>query len=300
MGTFNRTNFIMEVTIIIINYNTFQLTYNCIQSVIKNTIGIDYEIILVDNASTECSPDKFKEQYPQITLIKSPINLGFAKGNNLGIKEAKGKYILLLNSDTELINNAIKIGYEKLNTEPTIGVLTCKLIHPNGQPQSVCQRFPTITLELIELLRLHKLISLQKQGELLLGSFFSYEYSIYPDWVWGTFFMFRKVDLQKLTNQQLCEDFFMYGEDMEWCYQFKMAHLRTYYCADAQIVHHLGKSGFGDNFKKDIIIQNEIKTLKKYKGLFYTFVIRLLKSLKFLIQSLKNKSCYRIAKLYLN
>ncbi|MFN3315581.1 MAG: glycosyltransferase, partial [Raineya sp.] len=83
------------LSIIIINYNTFSLTCKCIESILQYTQGVSYEIILVDNASTECDADKFLEFFPQITLIKSPENVGFARGNNLGLQYAKGEYILL-------------------------------------------------------------------------------------------------------------------------------------------------------------------------------------------------------------
>ena len=97
----------MVVSIIIINYNTFELTSQCIASVEEQTKGIAYEIILVDNASKECSPQQFTAKFPTIHLIESSVNLGFAGGNNLGIAAAQGDVILLLNSDTKLINNAV-------------------------------------------------------------------------------------------------------------------------------------------------------------------------------------------------
>jgi GT2 family glycosyltransferase len=96
----------MELSVIIINYNTFRLTSNCIRSLREKLTGVEYEIILIDNASTECDPELFSEKFPFIRLIKSKENTGFTGGNNLGVAAAQGKYLLLLNSDTELINNA--------------------------------------------------------------------------------------------------------------------------------------------------------------------------------------------------
>src|SRR6187551_458695 len=97
----------MDVSIIIINYNTFDLTSNCIRSVVEQTKNVSYEIILVDNASVEKDAVEFSNIFPQIVLVKSSTNLGFAKGCNLGIEHSKGDYILLLNSDTVLVNNAV-------------------------------------------------------------------------------------------------------------------------------------------------------------------------------------------------
>ena len=92
----------IELSVIIINYNTFALTNKCIETIYQFTKGVEFEIILVDNASAECDADLFKKNFPDITLIKSTTNLGFSGGNNLGIQQASGEYILLLNSDIEL------------------------------------------------------------------------------------------------------------------------------------------------------------------------------------------------------
>ena len=109
----------MQLSIVIINYNTFQLTCNCIASLKEKLQGVEYEIILVDNASVECDANLFKEKFPFINLIKSSTNTGFTGGNNLGVNASTGEYLLLLNSDTELINNApeICLGYIQQHKE---------------------------------------------------------------------------------------------------------------------------------------------------------------------------------------
>src|ERR1700756_1714891 len=107
----------MDVSIIIVNYNTFDLTCKCISTVIQCTKGIFYEIILVDNASVECDADLFLQKFPTIRLIKSTTNLGFTGGNNLGIENSGGKYILLLNSDTELTEDSISKCYDLIRKD---------------------------------------------------------------------------------------------------------------------------------------------------------------------------------------
>ena len=125
----------MKVSVIIINYNTRQLTSDCIQSVIKYTAGSTYEIILVDNASSECDPEIFSAQFPSIKLIKSTINGGFAYGNNLGIEQAVGEYILLLNSDTILQEDSIGKTVAAMEMHPEAGVLGCRMVFPDGTLQ---------------------------------------------------------------------------------------------------------------------------------------------------------------------
>src|SRR5258708_6435494 len=125
----------MQLSIIIINYNTFQFTCNCIQSIHEKLIDVEYEIVLVDNASVECDANLFKEKFPDINLVISKINTGFTGGNNLGIENSKGEYLLLLNSDTELINNAPKICLDYIRQHKEVGMVTCQLLYPNGKIQ---------------------------------------------------------------------------------------------------------------------------------------------------------------------
>ena len=117
----------MDVSVIIVNYNTFRMTADCIESVRQKTSGISYEIILVDNGSTDGSKDFF-EQFEGIKYIYSDENLGFGRANNLGAKQASGDYLFLLNSDTLLINNAIKILYDYINTHQSVGVVGGNLV----------------------------------------------------------------------------------------------------------------------------------------------------------------------------
>ena len=231
-----------DVSVIIVNYNTFKMTSDCINSIYKNTNSISFEIILVDNNSSECNADLFLKSFSDLVLIKSDSNVGFAKGNNLGIRKATGKYILLLNSDTLLKNNAIKTSFDYLENHSRAGVLSLRLVFPSGIHQSVCQRFPSIRYQLFELLRLHKLVSKKVAGRILLGSFFNHDEDIKPDWVWGTYFMFRKEILELLPNKKLNDDFFMYCEDMQWCWDFRKLGYEIHYCAESEVIHYSGGS----------------------------------------------------------
>src|SRR5580658_1229872 len=125
----------MFVSVIIVNYNTFQITCDCIESTIKQTKVVPYEIILVDNASPNDNPDEFLIKFPAITLIKSKENGGFAKGNNLGIAAATGDIILLLNSDTLLTEDSISAAAIKLQSMPGTGALSVRLVYPDGKFQ---------------------------------------------------------------------------------------------------------------------------------------------------------------------
>jgi len=228
------------VSIIILNYNSFDLTCQCISSIYKYTKKVDFEIIIVDNASTVDNPDKFLELFPEIKLVKNTENRGFAGGCNDGIKVAEGDTILLLNSDTKLLNDAISTTYDFLNKHQNIGIVTCRLENIDGSPQNNCQAFPKIKNILIELFRIHKLMSKPKADKILFGPFRDYCNIAYPDWVWGTFFMFPKKLLNIFSNQLLPETFWMYGEDMEWCWLAKQAGYEIAFVPNGKVLHYGG------------------------------------------------------------
>jgi GT2 family glycosyltransferase len=273
----------IDVSIIIVNYNTFDLTCKCISAVITRTKGVSYEIILVDNASVECNADLFLQKSPTIRLIKSTTNLGFTGGNNLGVENAGGKYILLLNSDTELTEDSISKCYDLIRKDDKIGVISCKLLSPNGEIQSQCQRFPSISLKLIELFRIHKLIPQPKRGQLLGDSFYDHNLSGNVEAVWGTFFMFPVAILKHFEGDKLPGTFFMYGEDYEWCYAIKKAGYKIYYNASTSIIHHLGASS-----KLSVLKQKDqngyIFVVKNY-GWLYAKVWVFIRGVLFLTQS---------------
>jgi len=293
----------MQTSIIIINYNTFDLTYRCIKSIFDHEEQNSFEIILIDNASTECDAEIFKDHFQDITLIKSETNLGFAGGNNLGIQKAKGEFILLLNSDTEFINNAASIATNIIDQNSDIGVLSGQLQYPNGELQAVAGKFPSIKRELRELLRFNKALSQKQRSSYFLGSEWDYTQPTEADWVWGTFFIFRKSDLALFPKGRLHDTFFMYGEDVQWCYHFKnVLKRKVLYTPDPKIIHYLGGSEknkqipFNNYVQK--LLPNEYKWLCMTKGKLYTKIYYLTKSLIYF--SLRDKNNLKIGKLFLS
>ena len=230
----------MDVSVIIINYNTFDLTCSCIRSIKKFTVDIVYEIIVVDNASTERPAPDFLVEFPDLKLVANSENVGFARGNNIGIELASGQYILLLNSDAELLNNSLVIVSAFLKKNPDVAAASARLQYPDGRVQHNCQRFPSVKYQLMELLRLQKIIPDVKKS--LFGPFFDYNSVAYPDWVWGTFFMFRRELRTQLPNQKLPDNFFMYVEDMQWCMEFRRLGFEIAFCPEAKVSHLVGGS----------------------------------------------------------
>jgi GT2 family glycosyltransferase len=289
----------LDCSIIIINYNTQSLTSACIKSIYEKTENINYEVILVDNASDECNPDLFLKEFPQIKLIKNKMNIGFAKGINSGIEHANGKYILLLNSDTQLKNNAIKLGVEIMEKDHSIGVLSSKLEYPNGALQYPAERFPSLKTELKELFRLNKKLTPERKSHLYLGPAFDHLTKYEADWIWGTFFMFRKSILEKL-GEKLPDKYFMYAEDIDWCWNIKKLGFKILYYPDAEIIHYGGASMSIDSEIDKFftyMMPNKFDVIATHKGFCYAWVLYFIKAIHLI--TLKNRQDFKKSKKYL-
>lgn len=266
----------MKVSVIIINYNTFRLTADCIRSVIHCTKGVDYEIILVDNASTECDAEKFSEAFPGIRLVKSERNTGFAGGNNLGLKIATGDLVLLLNSDTCLTEDSISATAAFLQQHPDAGVVGCRMTYPDGGIQYTARRFRSISWELLDLFRfIPLLMPYRVRARRMLGKYFRHDSDIQSDWLNGAFFLFPRKVLQQLPGAQLDDRFFMYGEDQLWCEQISRLGYRNLFFAGTTIVHiSSGSTDLSKQLKLRRVMMKhelEIMRLRKGKGVYYFF-----------------------------
>lgn len=259
----------MLVSVIIINYNTFDITCNCIESIQQYTNGVPYEIVVVDNASPDDNPDLFLERFPNIVLVKSKENGGFARGNNIGIDHSKGDIILLLNSDTLLTEDSITTAAQELSQDAEIGMLTVRLVYENGKYQNNVRKFRSIRNEVLDVFRpFLMLLPYKKRATLMLNQYFNGDFSTYCDWVSGAFMMFRKEALQDLPEKKLDERFFMYGEDQLWCYQIKQAGYKNYFAANATVIHIANASTkLSKQFRiLKIIIDRELAIMRERKG----------------------------------
>ncbi len=270
----------MQVSIIIINYNTFRLTCDCIRSVMEHTKKVPYEIILVDNASTETDPQQFLTEFPGIRLVKNQVNSGFAGGNNLGISQASGKYILLLNSDTILREDSISAAVAKMDEISKIGVLGCRMIFPDGKVQYTARKFRSISWEFLDLFRfIPYLMSYASRSRMMLGKYFRHDEDVNCDWVNGAFFLFRKEILEQLPGKKMDDRFFMYGEDHLWCEQIKSLGYDVYFYAGTTIIHiNSGSTDVSKQLKlRRTMMKHELEILKEKKGNgFYFFFFKLI------------------------
>lgn len=269
-----------KISIIIINYNTFALTSNCIRSVIGHTQGIDHEIILVDNASTECDAGDFLKEFSFVQLIRSETNVGFACGNNLGIEKATGNYFLLLNSDTMLQEDSISKAVEYMQQHTDAGVLGCRMTYPNGKVQYSARRFRSISWELLDMFRfIPWLMPYKKRSKRMLGKYFRHDENMECDWVNGAFFLFPGKVLDQLPGKKLDDWFFMYGEDQLWCEQIKRLGYKILFYSGITIIHiNSGSTEQSKQLKlRKIMIKHELEIMRQRKGKgMYYFIFKII------------------------
>jgi GT2 family glycosyltransferase len=230
-----------ELSIIIVNYNVKAFLQNCLLSIKKATEKIDSEIIVVDNASDDGSIELIKKNFEDVILIESPVNLGFSKANNLGIKISQGKYICLINPDTIVEENTFEVMINFMENHPDVGLAGCKILNPDGTFQLACRRsFPTPWVAFTKIIGLSKLFPKSKLFAKYNLTYLDENQSYEVDAVSGSFMFLRRDVYEKIGG--LDETFFMYGEDLDYCYRVKQAGYKVYYVHSTQIIHFKGES----------------------------------------------------------
>lgn len=265
----------MDVTIIIVNYNTLELTNACVDSIAEKTSGINYEIILVDNASTDGSKEFF-ENDARIKYIYSTENLGFGRANNLGYKQSTGKYIFLLNSDTLLLNNAIKEFYDMMESHAdNIACMGCLLTDVNGKQIHSYGRFPTLMNTLIR----RCLPFWKKIPHISAG--FDYKNVKYFDnkcfiveYVTGADLFIRRHVVEKYGLFD--PDFFMYYEETEMQFRYKKHGFYSCIINTPKIIHLEGGSQKKSNRWSTKSIHGLMTCYRKMYGTFRCKVLKFL------------------------
>lgn len=259
----------MDVSIIIVNYNTKELTINCLKSIYENTKGISFEVIVSDNGSTDGSIEQIKQAFPQVILLENNENLGFGAANNKGLEIAKGKYIFYLNSDTILLNNAVKILFdfwENSDNNSEIGALGTNLINKDREIIHSYGYFPT-TLQLIrDRIRrplamtarmILKKYRVPKRNNLFFNAMFGD-----VDYITGAD-LFVKND----KNAFFDERYFMYTEEVDLQYKLKEKGLRRIIIDGPLIIHLEGASSKKNNYN---LLDYYASFSKIYQDISYT------------------------------
>ncbi len=241
------------LSVIILSFNTRNFLEQCLQAVAESkgfNMG-EMEVIVVDNGSTDGSVDfaaKFKVQSSKfkVSLIKNKENIGFAGGNNVGIRQARGKYVLLLNSDTTVYSDALIKMVKFAQGLPKLGAATCRVELPGGKIDPACHRgFPTPGNAFTYLSGLEKIFP---RSRLFSGYHQGWKNLDEPhqvDVIAGSFFLIPKKVVGRVGL--LDESFFMYGEDIDWCYRIKQAGFEIWFNPEIKILHYKKQSGRAKN-----------------------------------------------------
>ncbi len=230
----------IDVSIIIVSWNACDYLHTCLKSIYTYTSGVSFEVIVVDNNSSDNSVSMVEEHFKDVRLIKSNENLGFAKGNNVGILQSSGRYLCLINSDVELIENSIKIMFDYMKSQPSIGVLGPELLNADKTQQRSYKSFPTVWNMFTRALALDKIFPRSKLFGDALMTYFDGKTTQSVDVLIGAFWFIRRdaTDIVGLLD----EGYFMYSEDKDWCFRFKKHGWQVLYYPETKVIHYGGGS----------------------------------------------------------
>jgi GT2 family glycosyltransferase len=230
-----------KLSIVIVNYNVKNLLKKCLESIFKYEKDVEFEVIIVDNNSKDHSKEMLKRDFPQAKLIENRRNVGFSRACNQGIRESHGRYILLLNPDTELTPGGFKKMIELMDSRPEVGICGPKMMDQEGNLQFSCRSFPSYLTAVSS--------SQSILNRIFPDNFLSQKYLLKEqdhsqirevDWVSGSCLLAKREMLEKVGL--LDERFYMYVEDVDLCYRAKKSGFSVFYFPLVVVIHHIGKS----------------------------------------------------------
>jgi GT2 family glycosyltransferase len=230
----------MKLSIIIVNWNAKELLRKCLASLYHFTEGVEFEVLVVDNASHDGSPEMVASEFPSVILIRNSDNRGFGPANNEGIERARGEYLLFLNQDTELIENSFPTLLNKMDNDTRIGLLGPKLLNSDGSVQPSCRTFPTLVSQILILLKAHN--AFPRIGPVkryyMLDCDYASEREV--DQLMGAAMLTRREVIDRVGNFD--ENFFFWFEEVDFCYRVKQAGWSIVFTPATAVIHHKGES----------------------------------------------------------
>ena len=253
-----------DLSIIIVSWNVSDLLAACLRSIDANRGDLALEVIVVDSASRDDTVAMVREQFPWVRLMPQSVNVGFTWGNNIGLGTAKGRHLLLLNPDTEIIGDMLTQLVAYLDDNPDVGVVGPHTLNTDGSTQSSRRRFPTVATGLLESTWLQPIAP-----KALLDWYYVREpaddATVDVDWVQGHALMARRAVYEQIGG--LDTSYVMFFEEVDWCKRAKSAGWRVVYVGSAQVTHHGGQSTAQVSVKKDIHFnRSKVQYFRKYHG----------------------------------
>jgi len=231
---------VVDVSVIIVGWSTQGLVDNCLASVFKETSGICCEVIYVDNGSTDGSVEMVRAKYPSVRVIANQENTGFVFANNQGIRGSQGRYVLLLNSDTIVLENAIAKAVRFADQHPEAAAIGCRVLNPDGTLQRSCLVFHSLRNTFVMTFRLDKLFPWFQffRNERMEG--WDYGQVCEVEVIVGCFSLVRRKAIDQAGLMDA--DYFFYGDDRDWCYRFHQAGWKMLYTPEPRIIHFGGQT----------------------------------------------------------
>lgn len=226
------------LSIVIVNWNTRNLLRNCLRSVKDETL-VSHEIWVVDNGSSDGSQEMVRQEFPEVHLIANTDNKGFAAANNQAFPLCQGEYVLLLNSDTVVLDGALDKMVAHMHGHDRVGALGCKLLNADGSLQPSAHNFYSTLGSLVEN-RVATMLWPKRYAHTPLLEFFDHSVPRKVDWVCGAVLMVRREVLRQVG--MLDDSFFMYGEEIDWQMRMKRAGHEVWFIPQARIIHYGGGS----------------------------------------------------------
>jgi len=257
---------VVDLSIVIVSWNVRDLLRRCLSSIlVGQEQGPGLEIIVVDNASSDGSAGMVRVEFPQVHLIANEQNRGFTAANNQGLALAQGRYLLLLNPDTEVVGDALATMVGYMEAHPQVGALGPQLRYPDGSRQSSRRRFPTLPTALVE----STVIQEWWRDNPILRRYYMADTPddvVQPvDWVVGACLLVRRQVYEQVGG--LDEGFFMYSEELDWCKRIKEAGWEVVYLPTATIIHHEGRSSEQVVAARHIHFQSsKVRYFRKHHG----------------------------------
>lgn len=261
----------MDLSILIVNWNTRDLLAQCLESVYAYPPNGEFEVIVVDNGSSDDSCKMVEANFPTVYLLRNEKNLGFAAANNQALRIARGRFILLLNSDAKVTKGALVEMMYFLETHPTAGALGPKLINLDGSFQASYAAFPS---------QLSEILLLTGLARFVIGPYAPSpnpkpdETSRKVDWVAGASLMIRSSAVRDVGS--LDENYFFYSEEMDWCWRLRMAGWEVWYLPSVEVAHVGGASSKGRSIESYVhLYDSKVRFFKSAYGLSAASQLRL-------------------------
>jgi GT2 family glycosyltransferase len=263
----------LDVSIIVVNWNGRGLLARCLQCVEATVKQALYEIIVVDNASTDGSQEMVKRDFPNTRLIENTKNVGFAKANNQGMEIAQGRYLLLLNSDAFVKVGTIDTMVAFMDSHTDAGMGACKLLYEDGTVQPSCSRFPSLETEFYTAVGLEKLFPNSRIFGKYLMRYWDHNDLREVDVILGAFMLVRREVVEQIGKMD--ENFFMYSEEVDWCYRCKQAGWKIYATPATEAIHIWG--GTSQQVKVEMLThmyRSRVQYFRKHYGRLHALLLK--------------------------